>query len=126
MDLSIIIPVFNSENILEILINKIQESFNKSFSSKKCEIILVNDCSHDQSWEKIKLLSKNFNNVKGINLLENYGQHSAIMAGLKECEGDFIITMDDDMQHPPESIVNIYNELIKDFDVCYVYYYLCQ
>lgn len=122
MDLSIIIPVFNSENILENLINKIYESFDKSSFSKKFEIILVNDCSHDQSWGKIKFLSDKFANVKGINLLENRGQHNAIMAGLRECRGDIIIIMDDDMQHPPESVVDIYNELIKDFDVCYVYY----
>ena len=69
MNLSIIIPVFNSENILENLINKIYESLNKSVFSKKFEIMLVNDCSYDQSWEKIKFLSSKFTNVKGINLL---------------------------------------------------------
>ena len=122
MDLSIVIPVFNSENILENLINKIYESLNKRAFSKKFEIILVNDCSYDESWEKIKFLSSKFSNVKGINLLQNYGQHNAIMAGLKECGGDIIIIMDDDLQHPPESIIDLYNELNKDFDVCYVYY----
>ena len=122
MDLSIIIPVYNSENILENLINKIHESFNKRSFSKNFEVILVNDFSHDQSWEKIKFLANKFVNVKGVCLSENYGQHNAIMAGLKECSGNIVITMDDDMQHPPESIMDIYNELIKGFDVCYVYY----
>ena len=122
MDLSIIIPVFNSENILENLIDKINDSLNKVSFSKKYEVILINDCSSDLSWEKIKMISSKFPNVKGINLQENYGQHNAIMAGLNECKGDVIITMDDDMQHPPESITDIYNELTKNFDVCYVYY----
>ena len=118
MDLSIIIPVYNSENILENLINKIHESFNKRLFTKNFEVILVNDFSHDQSWEKIKFLTNKFVNVKGVCLSENYGQHNAIMAGLKECSGNIVITMDDDMQHPPESIMDIYNELIKGFDVC--------
>ena len=122
MDLSIIITVFNSENILEKLINRIYESSNAKDFPKKFEVILINDFSHDGSWKKIKSLSSEFGNIKGINLNKNYGQHNAIMAGLNECVGDIIITMDDDLQHPPESIKDIYNELNKNFDVCYVYY----
>ena len=122
MELSIVIPVYNSENILENLINKISESLNKKKFSREFEIVLVNDFSFDKSWEKIKYLSEKFNNIKGINLSENYGQHNAIMAGLRNCSGEKIISMDDDLQHPPESIIDIYNELNKNFDVCYVYY----
>jgi len=122
MDLSIIIPVFNSEDILENLVMRI----NKSLSSKdfKCqfEIILINDCSVDNSWGKIKILSNKFSNVKGLNLSENYGQHNSIMAGLNECAGDKIITMDDDLQHPPESIKEIYYALDKNIEACYTYY----
>ena len=122
MDLSIIIPVFNSENILEKLINRIYKSSNVKDFPEKFEVILINDSSHDESWKKIKFLSGEFVNIKGINLIKNYGQHNAIMAGLNECTGDIIITMDDDLQHPPESIKDIYNELNKNFDACYVYY----
>ena len=122
MDLSIIIPVFNSENILENLIEKINESLTKNNLLKDIEIILVNDFSSDGSWNKIKKLSNKFENIKGINLSKNFGQHNAIMAALNECRGVNIITMDDDLQHPPESIKDIYAELQKNYDVCYTYY----
>ena len=95
MELSIVIPVYNSENILENLINKISESLNKKKFSREFEIVLVNDFSFDKSWEKIKYLSEKFNNIKGINLSENYGQHNAIMAGLRNCSGEKIISMDE-------------------------------
>ena len=120
MDLSIIIPVFNSENILEQLIHRIVKSLNNL--QINFEIILINDFSHDASWKKIKFLSNEYSNIKGLNLSENYGQHNAIMAGLNECKGNNIITMDDDLQHPPESIKDIYNELSKNYDACYVNY----
>ena len=122
MDLSIIIPVFNSASILENLIEKIYKSLGSSNFNKKFEVILINDFSNDRSWEKIKILSKKFSNIRGLNLSENYGQHNAIMAGLNECKGNKIITMDDDLQHPPESIKNIYDELEKGYESCYTYY----
>jgi len=122
MNLSIVIPVFNSSDILEKLIEKINFSLNQNDLTHKFEIILVNDSSLDSSWDKIKILSNKFSNVKGLNLIENYGQHNAIMAGLNECAGDKIITMDDDLQHPPESIKDIYDELEKGYDSCYTYY----
>lgn len=122
MDLSIIIPVFNSENILENLVMRINKSLNNNNFKGQFEIILINDGSADASWEKIKILSNKFSNIKGLNLSENFGQHNSIMAGLNECEGNKIITMDDDLQHPPESIIEIYEELDKNFDACYTYY----
>ena len=121
MNLSIIIPVYNSANILEKLINRIEKVMDNNLI-KEFEIILINDSSVDESWEKIKILTKKSKNTKGINLSKNFGQHNAIMAGLNECSGENIITMDDDLQHPPESIKDIYNELEKNFDACYTYY----
>ena len=122
MNLSIIIPVFNSANILEQLVSSIHNSLNNITFQDEFEIILVNDFSSDNSWKEIKILSNKFPSVKGLNLSKNYGQHNAIMAGLNECVGDKIITMDDDLQHPPESIKDIYDELQKNFDSCYTYY----
>lgn len=120
MNLSIVIPVYNSEKIIPTLVKSIQD--NLSNFKNSFEIILVNDCSKDNSWGIIDLLSKKNNFVKGIDLKKNYGQHSAIFTGLKFCSGDKIICMDDDMQHNPVYIINIYNELNKGFDVCYVKY----
>ena len=120
VDLSIIIPVYNSQNILPKLINSIFSLLRQ----KKIifEIFLVNDFSQDKSWDVIKYLSSNYKFVKGINLSTNFGQHNAIMAGLNQCNGKNVITIDDDFQHSPNNIIDIYQELLKGFDVCYVNY----
>ena len=120
MNLSIIIPVYNSEKILPYLIESISNNLKKRKISY--EVILVNDHSKDQSWKTIINLSKNNKFIKGINLAKNYGQHSAIFVGLKFCEGQNLICMDDDMQHDPIYLNDIYNELNSGFDVCYVKY----
>tara|TARA_A100001234_G_scaffold181014_1_gene163662 strand:- start:627 stop:1403 length:777 start_codon:yes stop_codon:yes gene_type:complete len=118
MDLSIIIPVYNSSSIIKKLIKEISINIRKQI---KYEIILINDSSLDNSWEIIKNLSKKFKFIKGINLKKNYGQHSAIFVGLKYAKGKKIITMDDDLQHPPTSIHFILNALNK-YDLCYTLY----
>ncbi len=120
MDLSIIIPVYNSEFILTKLVKEI----DKALIEKKIikELIFINDFSKDDSWETIKKLSKSYGYIKGINLKKNYGQHNAISAGLYYAEGNYIILMDDDLQHDPVYILKILNELEKGFDACYVKY----
>ena len=117
MNLSIIVPVYNSSKILKILVKRIK----KNLRTKNYEIIFVNDASLDNSWNEIKKISKKNKKVKGINLSENFGQHSAIFAGLKYAKGKKIITMDDDLQHPPESIEDIMSKLNKH-DLCYTTY----
>lgn len=119
MKLSIIIPVYNSSKILNALIKSIYKNL-----FKKCEfleVILVNDFSKDNSWETIKELKKEYKFIKGINLKENYGQHSAIFCGLKHFKGENVVCMDDDLQHDPEHIVKMVDQL-KKYDVCYVKY----
>ena len=118
--LSIIIPVYNSAKILEKLINEINLNISKKFE-KNYEIILVNDFSKDNSWKIIKKISKEFNFVKGIDLDYNLGQHGAIFVGLKYSIGKKIIMMDDDLQHPPESLISIYDQL-DSYDACYTLY----
>ena len=118
--LSIIIPVYNSAKILEKLINEINLNISKKFE-KNYEIILVNDFSKDNSWETIKKISKEFNFVKGIDLGHNVGQHGAIFVGLKYSIGNKIIMMDDDLQHPPKSLMSIYEKL-DFYDACYTLY----
>ena len=120
MRLSIIIPVYNSAKILKKLINEINSNLSVKFD-KDYEIIFVNDFSKDNSWEIIKKISREFNFVKGINLSHNVGQHGAIFVGLKNSTGDRIIIMDDDLQHPPQSLISIYEQLDK-FDACYTLY----
>ena len=125
MDLSIVVPVYNSEKIVEDLIKKINSSIQEINFVNSYEIILVNDCSPDDSWKKIEILSKKFNFVKGINLKENFGQHNAIMAGLNESVGEKILTMDDDLQHSAESLLELINFSTNEnnnYDVVYTHY----
>lgn len=119
VDLSIIIPVYNSQNILPKLIKSIFLTLKKKIIF---EIFLINDFSQDNSWEVIRVLSNKYKFVKGINLSANFGQHNAIIAGLNQCNGKNVITMDDDLQHSPDNIVDIYYQLLRGFDVCYVNY----
>lgn len=120
MELSIIIPVYNSAKILPTLVGEVEKALDNKI--KKMEVIFVNDFSIDNSWEIIKKLSKEKKFIKGINLKENYGQHNAIAAGLSISTGEFVILMDDDLQHDPIYIEKILNELKNDFDACYVKY----
>jgi len=120
MNLSIVIPIYNSSKILHKLINQLNLKVNIRIV-KKFEIILVNDCSNDNSWDIIKKIKRKNSKIKGISLLKNYGQHSATFVGLKFASGKKIITMDDDLQHPVSSIMSIYKKLDK-YDLCYTTY----
>ena len=117
MKLSICVPVYKSETILEKFVETIQKEVN--FVSDM-ELILVNDCSPDNSWQKIVELKQKYDFIVGVNLIKNFSQHNAVMAALNEASGDIIITMDDDLQHNPADIVKLYNQIINEkFDVCY-------
>ena len=119
MQLSIIIPVYNSAKIIPLLVKKIKNNINKKI--KKYELILINDSSIDNSWNTILKMSKRNKFIKGINLKNNFGQHTAIFVGLKFANGSKIITMDDDLQHSPKFILKIYDALNK-YDLCYSIY----
>ena len=123
MNLSIIIPVYNSSSIIENLSKEILLTINQLNDVDKFQLILVNDCSTDESWKKISKLSNEYKDcVIGINLMRNYGQHNAIMAGLKLANGDYILLMDDDYQHPPKEIPKILSKIKEGYDVCYTNY----
>ncbi len=118
---SIIIPVYNSFEILDELNQRILKTFENINLSESFEVIMINDFSKDKSWEKIEHLSSKYNYIKGIKLSENFGQHNAIMAGLNNCNGEYVITIDDDLQHPPEFFPEIIKKL-DNSDVCYTNY----
>ena len=102
-DYSIVIPVFNSEQSLNELAERIQKVF--SSLGKSYEIIFVDDYSSDKSWDAIKSLrQKDPGKVRCIRLAKNYGQHNATLCGFQHATGSFIITLDDDLQNPPEEI----------------------
>jgi len=115
--LSVIVPVYNSEQILHRLILRLQEVLiNIGYNY---EVILVNDGSADQSWHTICELSNRYNWIHGINLMRNFGQHNALLCGIRSAKYDIIVTIDDDLQHPPQEIPKLINKLGKDYDVVY-------
>ncbi len=121
MKVSIIVPVYNSSSMLEELVQRVNKTMNNLEFQNDYELLLINDSSKDNSWKTIARLIEQFSFIKGINLTENFGQHNAIMAGLNNCTGEYIITIDDDLQHPPEFISDILDKL-KTNDVCYTNY----
>jgi undecaprenyl-phosphate 4-deoxy-4-formamido-L-arabinose transferase len=85
------------------------------------EIIFINDASMDKSWDIINALSKKDENIKYINLNKNFGQHNALLCGIRHAKYDFIVTMDDDLQNPPEEIPKLLEKLDQGNDVVYGY-----
>lgn len=115
--ISIVIPVYNSEKIIPKLCKLIHEEMK----SQKLvyELILVNDCSKDNSEYAIKSLSKKYTEVKGILLERNVGQQNALLAGLRLAKYDIVVTMDDDLQHHPKEITRLLSHLDEKTDVVY-------
>lgn len=117
MYLSIVIPVYCSEKILPLLYTKICTVLaNNNF---EFEIIFVEDCGADNSWKIIQDIQKADIRVKAIKLARNYGQHNALLCGIRAARGEVIITMDDDLQNPPEEIPNLIQEISNGYDVVY-------
>lgn len=115
--ISIVVPVYNSEESLPTLVTRLISVLRKL--TPQFEIILVNDGSQDQSWNTIYNLCKNHSFIQGINLGKNYGQHNALLAGIRAAQNEIILTIDDDLQSPPEEIPKLIHKLNKDIDVVY-------
>jgi glycosyltransferase involved in cell wall biosynthesis len=114
---SIVVPVFNSEATLKELVERLKTTLLGYIET--FEVILVNDGSRDSSWKVITDLAGQSGNVHGINLMHNYGQHNALLAGIERARYESIITIDDDLQHPPEEIPKLLDKLREGFDVVY-------
>jgi glycosyltransferase involved in cell wall biosynthesis len=117
MNISVVIPVFNSQATLPLLVERLDKVL--SSLSENHEVILVNDDSPDQSWNVIEALAKQFPCVRGVALMRNYGQHNATLCGVRLARYEAIITMDDDLQHPPEEIHLLLEKLGEGVDVVY-------
>jgi glycosyltransferase involved in cell wall biosynthesis len=115
MILSRVSPIYRAENIVEKLVFEIKKEIQKLDIS--FEIILVDDRSPDNSWKKMKELSEKFPEVKSIRLSKNFGQHPAIMAGLNQAKGDWIVVMDCDLQDQPKEIIKLYQKTKEGFDI---------
>ena len=114
---SVVIPVFNGQAVLKPLCAELEAVLNAT--GLPYEIILVNDGSPDGSWEVIKELVQPDRCVIGIELTRNYGQHNALLCGIRAAQYDVIVTMDDDLQHPPSEIPLLLAKLEEGHDVVY-------
>lgn len=112
---SVVIPVYNSEAVVAKTVTLVRKFFQSQ--ALRFEIILVNDGSKDRSWAVISDLAREFPEVVAINLLKNYGQHHANMCGFREAKGEYVITMDDDLQNPPEEIGKLIETIMNGYDL---------
>lgn len=114
---SIVIPVYRSEEVLTTTVESIlEEQKRQGFNT---EIVLVEDGSPDLSWAKARALANKYDNVKAIRLTKNYGQHTAVYCGLSHCDGDYIITMDDDGQNPATEIHKLIHKIEEGYDAVF-------
>jgi len=114
---SVVIPVFNEEGNLEPLYTRLTKVMNEL--GKPYEIIFVDDGSQDNSFQILKGLHEKDNNVKVIRFTRNFGQHPAIMAGFDTAGGEIIITLDADLQNPPEEIPKLLHKLDEGYEVVF-------
>jgi glycosyltransferase involved in cell wall biosynthesis len=115
--LSVVTPVYNGDASVAELCRRLGEVL--PHIAMQHEIILVNDGSRDRSWEIISELSSRSPTVRGLNLMRNYGQHNALLCGIRAAKYNVIVTLDDDLQHPPEEIPRLLARLEEGFDVVY-------
>jgi glycosyltransferase involved in cell wall biosynthesis len=115
--ISVVVPVYNSEGTLRQLVERLESTL--SGTSSKLEIIMVNDGSRDGSWDVICQLAQEHDCVRGVSMMRNYGQHNALLCGIRMAENEVIVTMDDDLQHPPEEVPKLLAKLGEGYDVVY-------
>ena len=115
---SIVVPVFNSEESLGELSERIASTLERAPVSV-WELILVNDGSVDSSWDQVVKLSREHAAIGGLDLTRNWGQHNALLAGLHAARYEVVVTLDDDLQNPPEEIPRLIEALRPELDVVY-------
>ncbi|MEA3091222.1 MAG: hypothetical protein QOJ04_2564 [Caballeronia sp.] len=115
--ISIVIPVYRSAESLSELHRRLVDVFDAR--AQELEILFVEDCGGDHSWDVVKRLSQIDQRVRGFRMSRNYGQHNALLCGIRAARGEVIVTMDDDLQHPPEELPKLLAKLDEGFDVVY-------
>lgn len=117
MNLSIVVPVYKGETLIEPLITQLSKTLPAV--AKRYEVILVNDGSPDNSWELIQRFARDCKWVRGICMMRNYGQHNATLCGVRAARYEITVTLDQDLQHPPEEIPLLLAKLEEGYDVVY-------
>lgn len=119
MRVSVIVPVFNSEATLAPLVDRLRETLEGRY---ELEIVLVNDGSADRSGDVCRELAGRHRFVRFVDLSRNFGEHNAVMAGLRYCSGDCAVIIDDDFQNPPEEVATLVETLSRGHDVVFSRY----
>ncbi|MBU1118307.1 glycosyltransferase family 2 protein [Patescibacteria group bacterium] len=114
-DISVVVPVYSCARCLPELCERLTKTLKTI--SQNFEILLINDASPDDSWAVIAQLARDDQRIRGINLSRNFGQHSAITAGLDHVCGEWTVVMDCDLQDQPEEILKLYNKAQEGYDV---------
>ena len=117
--ISVVIPVYKAEGCLRELDRRLKSSLEAI--TEDYEIVLVEDCGGDHSWEVIRGLAQHDPRVRGLQLSRNFGQHRSITAGLDHCNGDWVVVMDCDLQDRPEEIARLYAKAKEGFEVVYAH-----
>jgi undecaprenyl-phosphate 4-deoxy-4-formamido-L-arabinose transferase len=115
--LSVVVPVYNSAPTLPDLVRRLGAVLPGL--AAEYELILVNDGSRDESWRAIAAQCAQHPWVIGLDLMRNYGQHNALLCGIRAARHAVIVTIDDDLQHPPEEIARLLTKLAEGYDVVY-------
>ena len=117
MNLSVVVPIYKGETFIEPLVAELSRTL-PTFA-EKYEVILVNDGSPDNSWNLIEKLTRQYECVRGIRMMRNYGQHNATLCGVRAAQYEVVVTMDQDLQHPPGEIPQLLVKLEEGYDVVY-------
>lgn len=119
--ISFVIPCYRSEQTLPLVIGEIREKM-KTMEQYQYDIFLVNDCSPDNTFQVIRKLCEEDQRIRGIDFARNFGQHAALMAGLRHSDGDYVVCLDDDGQTPADEVDRLIDKLEEGYDAVYARY----
>lgn len=116
-NLSIVVPVYRAEGSLRELHRRLVASLEQA--GIEFEVVFVEDCGGDRSWELIQELAARDSRVRGLRMSRNYGQHNALLCGIRMANNEIVVTLDDDLQNPPEEIPKLLAKLAEGYDMVY-------
>lgn len=119
---SFVIPCYRSEKTIGNVVAEIECTMKQCANKYDYEIILVNDCSPDRTFDKIREMAEQDAHITGLSLAKNFGQHGALMAGYHASRGDIVVSLDDDGQSPADEVLKLLDKLEEGYDVVYASY----
>jgi len=120
IEISVVVPVYRSEGTLRALCQRLVGALHPV--AKDFEIILVEDCGPDRSWQEIETLAASDSCIRGVRLTRNFGQHAATICGISKARGKWVVTLDDDLEQRPEDIPALIDKARQGFDLVYGVY----